>query len=237
VLMHAATYEIMKPEDVGFTSNTLVLGKHSGRHLLRERVKELGYQLDDVQLERVFEGVKALADKKKAIYDADVEGLIQGFIQPDQTGGWELESLNVSCGTRGVATAAVELKHVDGRRLRDAACGDGPVDAAFKAIERITGVSPKLRNFEVTSIGSDEDAQGEVAVEVEHGERRYRARAVNTDIILGSAHAFLDAINRIAAEERSAAPRANGAEAIEQPVRPSAQPVAAAASPSLRSTT
>jgi 2-isopropylmalate synthase len=236
VLMHAATYEIMKPEDVGFTSNTLVLGKHSGRHLLRERVKELGYQLDDAQLERVFEGVKTLADKKKAIYDADVEALIQGFIQPDRTGGWDLESLTVSCGTGGVATAAVAVKHTDGRRLRDAACGDGPVDAAFKAIERITGVSPKLRNFEVTAIGSDEDAQGEIAVEVEHAERRYRARAVNTDIIVGSAQAFLDAINRIGADERATAPRVNGAEALRQPARAAVPAVAAVGSSSVRST-
>ncbi|HYX92601.1 MAG TPA: 2-isopropylmalate synthase, partial [Myxococcaceae bacterium] len=235
VLMHAATYEIMKPEDVGFTSNTLVLGKHSGRHLLRERVKELGYQLDDVQLDRVFEGVKALADKKKAIYDADVEALIQGFIQPERTGGWGLEALTVSCGTGGVATAAVVLTHTDGRRARDAACGDGPVDAAFKAIERITGVSPKLRNFEVTAVGSDEDAQGEIAVEVEYAERRYRARAVNTDIVVGSAQAFLDAINRITADERSAIPRVHAAEAIRSAARAAVPGVAVAGSPSVRS--
>ncbi|HZA51434.1 MAG TPA: 2-isopropylmalate synthase [Myxococcaceae bacterium] len=216
VLMHAGTYEIMKPEDVGFTSNNLVLGKHSGRHLLRERVKELGYRLDEAQLERVFEGVKALADKKKAIYDADVEALIQGFIQPERVAGWELEALSVSCGTAGLASASVSLRHSDGRRAKDGASGDGPVDAVFKTLERITGVAPKLRHFEVNAVGSDEDAQGEISVEVEHSGRRYRARAVNTDIVLGSAHAFLETINRIAAEDEVAARRPNGVEALQR---------------------
>jgi 2-isopropylmalate synthase len=245
VLMHAGTYEIMKPEDVGFTSNNLVLGKHSGRHLLRERVKELGYRLEEAELDRVFEGVKALADKKKAIYDADVEALIQGFIRPERVGGWELGALSVSCGTAGLSSAAVSLRHSDGRQRKDAACGDGPVDAVFKALERITGVAPKLRHFEVTAVGSDEDAQGEIAVEVEHAQRRYRARAVNTDIVLGSAQAFLETINRIAAEEEMSARRANGAEELQQaahngraetPDVPAANPTLSPGS-ALRSTT
>jgi 2-isopropylmalate synthase len=198
MLKERTTYEIMHPEDVGLARTELVLGKHSGRHALRDRVIELGYHLDDVQLQQVFEGFKALADRKKVIYDADIEALAEAQIH----GGpalWTLESFHTSDGTGTLPMAAVCLAHIDGRKIQDAACGDGPVDAVFKTIERITGISVQLRDYQVRSVSVGEDAQGEARVEVEHEDGRVqRGHAVSTDIIEASALAFLQAINRLA---------------------------------------
>jgi 2-isopropylmalate synthase len=197
MLKERTTYEIMRPEDVGLARTELVLGKHSGRHALRDRIVELGYHLDDVQLQQVFEDFKALADRKKTIYDADIEALAEAQIH----GGpalWTLESFHTSAGTRTLPMAAVCLAHVDGRKVQDAACGDGPVDAVFKTIERITGISAELRDYQVRSVTVGEDALGEARVEVEHNGRLQRGQAVSTDIIEASALAFLQAINRLA---------------------------------------
>ncbi len=203
VLANAATYEIMRPADVGFTSNTLVLGKHSGRHLIRQRARELGYYLDELQLARVAEQLKALADRKKEIYDADLEGLIQGYIDPTRTVTWELVSLSASSSNQQLPSAAIRLRHRDGSQKEDAASGHGVVDAVLTAIARVTGMAPTLCSYQVSSISAGEDAQGEVSIEVEHAGRRHRARAVNTDIVLASAYAFLDSVNRIIAEDET----------------------------------
>jgi 2-isopropylmalate synthase len=197
MLKERRTYEIMRPEDVGLTKTELVLGKHSGRHALRDRVVELGYHLDDAQLERVFEGFKVLADRKKVIYDADIEVLAEAQIHHGPA-LWTLESFHTSAGTGAMPMAAVCLQHVDGHKIHDAACGDGPVDAIFQTIERITGMETQLRDFQIKSVTGGEDAQGEVRVEVEHNGRSQRGQAVSTDIIEASAQAFLQAINRLA---------------------------------------
>jgi 2-isopropylmalate synthase len=197
MLKERRTYEIMRPEDVGLTKTELVLGKHSGRHALRDRVVELGYHLDDAQLERVFEGFKVLADRKKVIYDADIEVLAEAQIHHGPA-LWTLESFHTSAGTGTLPMAAVCLQHVDGHKIHDAACGDGPVDAIFQTIERITGMETTLRDFQIRSVTGGEDAQGEVRVEVEHNGRSQRGQAVSTDIIEASAQAFLQAINRLA---------------------------------------
>jgi 2-isopropylmalate synthase len=197
MLKERRTYEIMRPEDVGLTKTELVLGKHSGRHALRDRVVELGYHLDDAQLERVFEGFKVLADRKKVIYDADIEVLAEAQVHQGPA-LWTLESFHTSAGTGAMPMAAVCLQHVDGHKIHDAACGDGPVDAIFQTIERITGMETQLRDFQIKSVTSGEDAQGEVRVEVEHNGRTQRGQAVSTDIIEASAQAFLQAINRLA---------------------------------------
>src|SRR5437588_6653951 len=196
MLKERTTYEIMRPEDVGLAQTELVLGKHSGRHALRQRVRELGYHLDDGQLQRVFEGFKALADRKKNIYDADIEALAETQIH-DGPALWTLESFHSSAGTGTIPTAAVCLRHTDGHKLQDAACGDGPIDAVFKTIERITGVAVQLRDYQVRSVTVGEDAQGEARVEVEHNGRLQRGQSVSTDIIEASAQAFLQAINRL----------------------------------------
>jgi 2-isopropylmalate synthase len=191
------TYEIMDPAEVGLAQTELVLGKHSGRHALRQRIHELGYHLDEQQLQKVFEGFKALADRKKEVYDADIEALAESQIH-EGPALWTLESFHTSSGTGSIPTAGVSLRHTDGRKVQDAACGDGPVDAVFKTIERITGVPVRLRDFKVRSVTVGEDAQGEAQIEVEHNGQLHRGRAVSTDIVEASALAFLKVINRIA---------------------------------------
>jgi 2-isopropylmalate synthase len=167
----------MRPEDVGLARTELVLGKPSGRHALRDRVQQLGYHLDEEQLQFVFEGFKALADRKKVIYDADIEALAEAQIHRGPA-LWTLESFHTSAGTGTMPMAAVCLAHVDGRKVQDAACGDGPVDAVFKTIERITGMSVQLRDYQVRSISVGEDAQGEARVELEQSGRVMRGQAV-----------------------------------------------------------
>lgn len=197
MLKDRSTYEIMNPEDVGISRTELVLGKHSGRHALRQRVEELGYHLDDGQLQKVFEGFKVLADRKKVIYNADIEALAEAQIH----GGpavWTLEAVTCNAGSATIPSAAVCLWHKDGNIHRDASLGDGPVDAVFKAIERITGIEVLVRDYRVRSVTVGEDAQGEAHIEVEHNGRTLAGRAVSTDIIEASALAFLQVINRAA---------------------------------------
>ena len=199
MLTNRETYEVMRPEEVGFTHSALVLGKHSGRHGFKERLVALGYQLDDAAIDKLFAEFKLLADKKKEIYDADVEALVVHG-QLLQTGGraWELEALSTTSGTGTLPCASVALRNQAGERFQAAEAGDGPVDAVYRAIEKVTGVSVKLRNYEIASVSTGEDALGEVTIEVEHPTGVYRGRALSTDIIEGSARAFLDVVNRIA---------------------------------------
>jgi 2-isopropylmalate synthase len=197
MLKERTTYEIMRPEDVGLPQTQLVLGKHSGRHALRDRVLALGYHLDDTQLQEVFEAFKVLADRKKVVYDADIEALAEAQIHSGPA-LWTLDSFHTSAGTGTLPMAAVRLVHVDGREIEEAACGDGPVDALFTSIERITGIEVQLRDYQIRSVSIGEDAQGEARVEVEHNGRIQRGHAVSTDIIEASAQAFLQATNRLA---------------------------------------
>jgi len=197
MLKERRTYEIMNPEDVGLPKTQLVLGKHSGRHALRQRVRDLGYHLDDEQLRKVFDSFKALADRKKVVYDADIEALAEAVIH-DSPALWTLESFHTSAGTGTLPMAGVALRHADGNRYEDAALGDGPVDALFKTIERITGISVQLRDYQVRSVTVGEDAQGEASIEAEANGRTYRGRGISTDIIEASALAFIQMINRVA---------------------------------------
>src|SRR5689334_11492343 len=153
MLKHHSTYEIMRPQDVGLSRSSLVLGKHSGRHALRERIKELGFELDDVEFARVFEEFKALADKKKELYDGDIEALVLQA-EHSEGGPWSLLNLRTSFDSAKSAEATVRLKHADGREIEMRSTGDGPVDAALKAIERATGVDVVLRKFEVRSVSA-----------------------------------------------------------------------------------
>ncbi len=197
MLKDRSTYEIMRPEDVGLQKTELVLGKHSGRHALRQRIRELGYHLDDIQLQLVFEGFKALADRKKEVYDADIEALAESQIHKGPA-VWTLEAVTCNAGSGTIPSAAVCLWHHEGRIERESVIGDGPVDAVFKAIERITRIDVKLRDYTVRSVTVGEDAQGEAHVEAEYHGKVLRGRAVSTDIIEASALAFLQVINRIA---------------------------------------
>jgi 2-isopropylmalate synthase len=202
MLKERKTYEIMRPEDVGLAETELVLGKHSGRHALRQRVQDLGYHLDDAQFQTVFEGFKVLADRKKVVYDADIEALAESQIHSGPA-LWTLESFHTSDGSGSLPMAAVCLAHIDGHKVADASTGDGPVDALFTTIERITGIKAKFRDYQVRSVSVGEDAQGEARVEMELEGRVVRGQAVSTDIIEASALAFLQGINRLAMRKQA----------------------------------
>jgi 2-isopropylmalate synthase len=199
MLKDRSTYEIMRPEDVGVPRTDLVLGKHSGRHALRERVTELGYTLTEDQIETLFHDFKALADKKKEIYDDDLVVLIEKYLEYAPA-HWQLVSLHTTAGLHVLPTATIAIRRPDGEVVQDAAIGDGPVDAIFKAVERVTGVRANLHEFVVRSVTQGKDAQGEVTLEleVESGDRSFRGRAASTDIIEASAQAYLNAVNAIA---------------------------------------
>ncbi len=196
MLKHHSTYEIMRPESVGLTRSSLVLGKHSGRHAFRERVQQLGFDLDDLEFNRVFAEFKALADKKKELFDGDIEALVLRA-EGSAAGPWTLEDLQTVAGSGAPARAAVKLRHADGTVAERSVTGDGPVDAAFKAIEAATGIDASLRKFELRSVSAGEDAQGEAIVYVEYNQRTYRGSSVSTDIVESSARAFLEVVNRI----------------------------------------
>ena len=196
MLKHHSTYEILRPEDVGLSRSHLVLGKHSGRHAFRDRVKELGFELDELEFNRVFEEFKALADKKKELFDGDIEALVLRA-EGSASGPWTLIDLRTVADSNTPAEAIVRLQHSDGRTIERKALGDGPVDAAFKAIEAATAVNVTLRKFEVHSVSAGEDAQGEAVVYVEYNQRMYRGSSLSTNIIESSTRAFLEVVNRI----------------------------------------
>jgi len=203
MLAHRSTYEIMNPEDVGIPSSRLVLGKHSGRHALQERLGQLGYELSDAHLDLAFERFKALADKKKEVFDADLEGIVEDLTaEKDVPHTWELLSLQTSAGTNVIPTATVRLRNGrTGEEVQDAATGDGPIDAAFACIQRLTGLQATLNEYELRALTGGRDAQGEVHLEIQTNGKRYRGRGLSTDIIEASALAFVSAVNRAVAAE------------------------------------
>jgi len=190
------TYEIMDPLEVGLPESKLVLGKHSGRHAFRDRITQLGYSADEETLTRAFEAFKALADKKKNVYDEDIEALLDVTLT-DERQLWELVRFQVTAGTGSIPTATVVLRDSTGCEKMDASTGDGPVDAVYSAIGRITGVSVEVIDFDMRSITGGKDAQGEASVEVRHHDRKVRGRGLSTDVIEAAARAYLSAINRI----------------------------------------
>jgi 2-isopropylmalate synthase len=206
VLKERTTYEIMRPEDVGLSRSNLVLGKHSGRHAFRVRAEDLGFKLSDEQLQDAFVRFKALADKKKLVYDEDIEAILEDqFASVEEQ--FKIESLHISSGTHESPTASVWLRGPKGEILKGGASGDGPVDAAYRAIQSATGVTARLKDYRIHSVTMGEDAQGEVSVEVECKGQRVSARAVSTDIIQASALAYLKAINSALARRKRMAKR------------------------------
>ncbi len=196
VIKEKRTYEIMKPEDVGIDTSKLVLGKHSGKHGLEERLKELGYTLTKEQIQEIFEEFKKLADKKKEVYDEDIRALVdEKFKLTPQV--YELVSLQVVAGNAASPTATIKLVK-NGEEFEDAAMGDGPVDATFRALERITYVKGKLMNYDIQALTEGKDALGEVNVKVYFSDidTAILGRGTSTDVIEASAKAYLDAINK-----------------------------------------
>ena len=181
---------------MGIPSSSLVLGKTSGRHAFRERLSELGYTLNDEDLNKAFAAFKELADKKKDITDRDIESLVAEE-QRTVSEEYHLDRLQVTCGDRGIPTAAVRLIGPGGKSLEDAALGTGPVDAVYKAINRLVKVPNELSEFSVKSITEGIDAIGEVLIRIESEGVSYTGRGADTDIIVSSAKAYINALNRL----------------------------------------
>ena len=196
VLKHRETYEIMDPTTVGIPKNTLVLGKHSGRAAFRDRVTQLGYTLNDAGVEAAFARFKDLADKKKEVFDEDIEALIDDQLDAGAV-LWTLAGVQVTTGSHAVPTATVTLRDTTGELVRDASTGDGPVDAIYAAIQRLTGIRADVIDYRIRSVSKGRDALGEATVELDHNGRTLRGRGVSTDILEASAMAYLAAVNRL----------------------------------------
>ena len=196
VMMEKSTYEIMTPESIGLNQNKLVLGKHSGRHAFIERLKELGYDLSKEDIEKAFVRFKALADKKKEIFDEDLDAIVADEIirVPEK---FKLLQMNVSSGSFAAPTATVELE-IDGKVKKAAQMGDGPVDATFKTIKKLTRSKARLLTFTVGAITGGTDAQGECTVRLEEDGREVLGQGAHPDIIVASAKAYLNALNKAA---------------------------------------
>ena len=196
VMKFRETYEIMSPESVGLAKNSLVLGKHSGRHAFKQRVIDLGYTLNDQQLEQSFTRFKTLADKKKEVFDEDIEAIMDDQLELTHQ-LWTLQGVQVTSGSHTIPTATVTLRDSNGQVVTDASVGDGPVDAIYSTIQRMTGFKAELTDYRIRSISQGKEAQGEVQIELAHSDRTVRGRGLSTDILEASALAYLAAINRL----------------------------------------
>ena len=201
ILKYRKTYEIMNPEDVGVEESTLLLTSRSGRHAIGSRLKHLGYPLNKKQLDEMFVRFKALADKKRYVFDDDLLTLV-GEKSVDVKEDFVLDYLHAASGSGVVPTATIRIKKANGDIIQEAACGDGPVDAVTNAIDKVTGLKPKLVDYNLHAITSGKDAQGEVTIRLEHSGLTMLGRGASTDIIEASAKAYLNAINKLLQAKR-----------------------------------
>jgi 2-isopropylmalate synthase len=202
VIKRRQTFEIINPEAVGIKASMLVLTPRSGRHALQHRLSELGYEVTDEDLDKVYERFIAVADKKKEVHDADLEAIMQDEMRlvPDV---YTLEYIQILSGSRTIPTATVGLKQND-EVYQEAASGDGPVDAAYKAIDRITGITAELTDYNIQAVTQGKDALGEVTVKIRGNGRTVVGHGASTDVIEASAKAYINAINKlIHAKEQS----------------------------------
>jgi len=202
VIKMPLTFEIMDPKTVGIPSSSLVLGKTSGRHAFNERLAELGYNLSEQEFSRAFAAFKDLADKKRDVTDRDIESIVAEE-QRTVSETYHLDRVQVTCGDRGIPTAAIRLTAPDGQVLADAALGTGPVDAVYQAINRLVGVPNVLTEFSVTSVTEGIDAIGEVLIRIESDGITYTGRGADTDVIVASAKAYINALNRLLAAKKA----------------------------------
>ena len=194
VIARRETYEIMTPESVGISKNQMVVGKHSGRHAFEERLKLLGFNVDNETLEKTFTEFKLLADKKKIVNDRDIEALARGASAtvPET---WILDHWAVNTGSALGATGTIRLKHKDGKSKKLVSLGDGPVDAIYKAINQIIGKEPDLELYEIGAITGGSSSQGETMVRIRWEDRHYNGHGISTDVTESSIKAYLAAIN------------------------------------------
>ncbi len=191
------TYEIMEPSDVGVHDSQLVLGKHSGKHAVIDRARGMGFELQDSEIEDVMVRFKELADRKKRIFDADLEAIITGS-QAGTFGPWSLAWLNVVSRVNGenLPAASMTLSHEDGFTATETGEGDGPVDAIVDALEKITGMDIRVKSLAMRSISLGEDAQGEASLRANCGGAEYNGHGLSTDIVAACAEALLEIVNR-----------------------------------------
>ncbi|MHB8971624.1 MAG: 2-isopropylmalate synthase [Pirellulaceae bacterium] len=202
MLKERTTYEIMHPEDVGFSKTDLVLGKHSGRAALADRAKMLGYRLSGEQLQQLFEEFKKLADKKKEIYDGDLVALIEQQLHGVAHEHWKLVSFEIISRAGDVPHVTMTLQNGGQPTTEEVTSGDGPIDAAFRAVEKITGLTLACKDYQVRSATIGRDALGEASLEIEHEGRSYRGLGVSTDTVEATVKALLNAVNRIVVMKR-----------------------------------
>ena len=214
MLKHRGTYEILRPEAVGWAKSQMIMGRHSGRAALADRLRELGFALEEAQLNQVFGRFKTLTEKKREVFDADLEALALG-IDGRVIGGWRLNRLHVSTGVGDgtLPTASVELSSPDGERVTEAATGDGPVHALFAALARGTGIHLDIESYQVSSVTTGDDAQGQASLtarvrDAHGGVDEITGSGTSTDILEASAQAWLDIVNRV---HRRTSPAAVGA--------------------------
>lgn len=206
VLKNAKTYEVMDPASVGWKGASMVLGKHSGRHALRQRLVELGYEVDDALLDRVYDRFKILADKKKNVYDEDLGALVEDETALEVPPIYVLDTIETVSGNKTQARAKVVLQTEAGE-VTGEATGDGPVDAAYKAICALTGFSGELAEYNIKAVTEGTDALGEVVVTLKKDNHRVVGRGATTDVVVASAKAFVNALNKMVAVERKEKPR------------------------------
>jgi 2-isopropylmalate synthase len=195
ILKKRSTYEIMDPRDVGILKSQLILGKHSGRHAFRDRLKVLGFKLNDEQLNKAFGRFKEVADKKKVIFDDDLRIIVEDESREVKP-VWQLKSFEVTSGTKIKPKASVVLSK-KGKSLSGISSGDGPVDAVFNAIDKVTGYKAKLDDFRLEAVTAGKDALGQVSLKLKIKESFFSGRGASTDIIEAGIRAYLDAVNRL----------------------------------------
>ena len=211
MLKNAQTYEIMTPDSVGLTQSKLVMGKHSGRHAFRVKLKELGYELGQNAVEDAFRRFKDLADKKKEVYDEDIVALVDDEVVRGNA-AIRFVSLMVVCGSKGPQTAELELE-VDGQLSTVKSEGDGPVDATFNAIKSLVPHNARLQLYQVHAVTEGTDAQAEVTVRLEEDGKSVNGQGADTDTLVASARAYVNALNKLVVKRQKTAPGALSASA------------------------
>ncbi len=202
LLKEKTTYEIIRPETIGLAQSKLVMGKHSGRHAFKTRLNELGYELSDDDLNKAFERFKKVADRKKEVFDEDIEAIVADeVLRIEIPERFKLDKLNVTSGTESVPNAAVEM-YIDGKHIKEAGFGDGPVDAVYKTIAKLTKTKSRLLRYSVNAITGGTDAQGEVTVRLQEDSHIVLGQGAHTDIIVASAKAYINALNKLEYKKR-----------------------------------